>query len=1158
MAFAHLHVHTEYSLLDGSNKITEYVNRIKELGMTAGAITDHGVMYGVIDFYRAAKKEGINPILGCEVYVAPGSRFDREQTKGEDRYYHLVLLAENNQGYSNLMKIVSKGFVDGYYYRPRVDMEVLEQYHEGIIALSACLAGEVQRYLTRGMYEEAKETALKYEKCFGKGNFFLELQDHGIAEQAQVNQQLLRMHQELGIDLVATNDVHYTYEKDAEAHDVLLCLQTGKKLSDENRMRYEGGQYYVKSEEEMKELFPYALEAIENTQKIAERCHVEIEFGVTKLPKFDVPDGYTSWEYLNKLCYEGLDERYSPERVQELKPRLEYELSVIQKMGYVDYFLIVWDFIHFARENDIMVGPGRGSAAGSLVSYTLGITKLDPIRYSLLFERFLNPERVSMPDIDVDFCYERRQEVIDYVVRKYGKDRVVQIVTFGTMAAKGVIRDVGRVMDLPYAMCDSIAKMIPNELGITISKALKMNPELRGLYESDPQVTKLIDMSLRLEGLPRHTSMHAAGVVISQKSVDEYVPLSRGSDGSVTTQFTMTTLEELGLLKMDFLGLRTLTVIQDAVKNIARSTGKELDMDHIDYNDPDVLASIGSGHTEGVFQLESPGMKNFMKELKPKSLEDIIAGISLYRPGPMDFIPAYIRGKNNPNSIMYDCPQLEPILAPTYGCIVYQEQVMQIVRDLAGYTLGRSDLVRRAMSKKKGDVMARERQNFVYGNEEEGVPGCISNGISEQTANKIFDEMTDFAKYAFNKSHAAAYAVVSYQTAYLKYYYPVEFMAALMTSVIDNSTKVAEYIQVCRYMGIAVLPPNVNDGYAGFSVSGKDIRYGLSAIKSIGRSVIDGLVQEREENGKFKSLKDFIERMTGRELNRRAVENFIKGGAFDGLGGTRKQFMQVYGSIMDQIANDRKTTMAGQMSLFDMVAPEEKKQFEIRLPNCGEFTKEELLAMEKEVLGIYVSGHPLQEYEAKWRKNITKTTGDFALDEELGVACGINDGENAMIGGMITAKNIKYTKQNKTMAFLTVEDLYGSVEVIVFPRQYERYQALMQEDSKVFILGHASVEEERNGKLICDKIYSFDDARRELWIQFPDKEAFEKQENETLALLSASDGQDQVVIYLAKERAMKRLEKNMSVFANNELINELNKKVGEKNIKVLEKSIEKM
>ena len=761
MSFTHLHVHTEYSLLDGSNKIKEYVSRVKELGMNSAAITDHGVMYGVIDFYKAARAAGIKPVLGCEVYVAPGSRFDRELSHGDDRYYHLVLLAENNQGYQNLMKIVSKGFVEGYYYKPRVDMEVLETYHEGIIALSACLAGEVQRYLVRGLYEEAKETACKYEKCFGKGNFFLELQDHGIPDQKTVNAGLMRMSEETGIELVATNDVHYTYAEDAEPHDILLCLQTGKKLSDENRMRYEGGQYFVKSEEEMRALFPYAAQAIDNTQKIADRCNVEIEFGVTKLPHFDVPEGYDSWTYLNKLCHEGLVRRY-PDKHEELLPKLDYELSVIQKMGYVDYFLIVWDFINYARTHGIPVGPGRGSAAGSLVSYTTGITNIDPIRYNLLFERFLNPERVTMPDIDIDFCYERRSEVIDYVIEKYGKDCVTQIVTFGTLAARGVIRDVGRVMDLPYAMCDSIAKMIPNELGITISKALKMNPELRGLYESDPEVTKLIDMSLRLEGLPRHTSMHAAGVVISQKSVDEYVPLSRGSDGSITTQFTMTTLEELGLLKMDFLGLRTLTVIQDAVKNVERSTGTLLDMDTIDYNDPQVLASIGTGHTDGVFQLESPGMKNFMKELKPKSLEDVIAGISLYRPGPMDFIPAYIRGKNNPDSIMYDCPQLEPILAPTYGCIVYQEQVMQIVRDLAGYTLGRSDLVRRAMSKKKADVMARERQNFVYGNEEEGVPGCISNGISEETANKIFDEMTDFAKYAFNKSHAAAYAVVAY------------------------------------------------------------------------------------------------------------------------------------------------------------------------------------------------------------------------------------------------------------------------------------------------------------------------------------------------------------------------------------------------------------
>ena len=805
MNFTHLHVHTEYSLLDGSNKIQEYVARVKELGMDSAAITDHGVMYGVIDFYRAAKAAGINPILGCEVYVAPGSRFDREAGSGEDRYYHLVLLAENNQGYSNLMKIVSKGFVEGFYYKPRVDIEVLEKYHEGIIALSACLAGEVAKYLTRGMYEDAIAAALRYQDIFGKGNFFLEMQDHGIPQQQTVNQQLLKMHKETGIDLVVTNDVHYTLAEDAQPHDVLLCLQTGKKLADENRMRYEGGQYYVKSPQEMEMLFPYATEALENTHKIAERCHVEIEFGVTKLPKYDVPEGYTSWEYLNKLCFEGLEERYQPV-TRELRERLDYELSTIKNMGYVDYFLIVWDFIKYARDNDIMVGPGRGSAAGSLVAYTLGITQLDPIRYDLLFERFLNPERVSMPDIDVDFCFERRQEVIDYVVRKYGKDRVVQIVTFGTLAARGVIRDVGRVLDLPYAQVDAIAKMIPQELNITIDKALQMNPELRKAYEEQEDIHGLIDTAKRLEGLPRHTSMHAAGVVISQKDVDEYVPLSRAQDGSITTQFTMTTLEELGLLKMDFLGLRTLTVIQNAVHQIERTTGKLLDMQQIDYNDKKVLDSLGTGRSDGVFQLESAGMKNFMKELKPQSLEDVIAGISLYRPGPMDFIPQYIRGKNRPDTISYDCPQLEPILKPTYGCIVYQEQVMQIVRNLAGYTLGRSDLVRRAMSKKKASVMEKERQNFVYGNPEEGVPGCIANGIPENVANKIYDDMIDFAKYAFNKSHAAAYAVVSYQTAYLKYYYPVEFMAALMTSVIEMPNKVSEYIQVCRQMNIRILP----------------------------------------------------------------------------------------------------------------------------------------------------------------------------------------------------------------------------------------------------------------------------------------------------------------------------------------------------------------
>ena len=854
MAFTHLHVHTEYSLLDGANKIKEYVKRIKELGMTAGAITDHGVMYGVIDFYKEAKAAGINPILGCEVYVAPNSRFDKEVTGGEDRYYHLVLLAENNKGYENLVKIVSRGFTEGYYYKPRVDMEVLNRYHEGIIALSACLAGEVQRYIVKGLYDEAKKTALKYQECFGKGNFFLELQDHGIPEQKTVNTALMQMSKELGIELVATNDVHYTYREDEAPHDILLCLQTGKKLSDENRMRYEGGQYYVKSEEEMKALFPYAWEAVENTQRIADRCHVEIEFGVTKVPHFEVPEGYDSWTYLNKLCEDGLKERY-PEDDGTLHNRMEYELGVIQKMGYVDYFLIVWDYINYCREHGIAVGPGRGSAAGSIVSYCLKITNIDPIRYSLLFERFLNPERVSMPDIDVDFCFERRQEVIDYVKEKYGADCVVQIVTFGTLAAKGVIRDVARVMDLPYSLADSIAKMIPNELNITLNRALEINPELRKLYESDAQVHELIDMSKRLEGLPRNTSMHAAGVVICQKPADEFVPLSRGSDGSITTQFTMTTIEELGLLKMDFLGLRTLTVIQNAVKLVEKSTGEKIDIDAIDYDDKAVLNSLGTGRTDGVFQLESGGMKSFMKELKPQNLEDLIAGISLYRPGPMDFIPKYIKGKDDAASITYDCPELEEILSPTYGCIVYQEQVMQIVQKLGGYTMGRADLVRRAMSKKKQYVMEQERKNFVYGNEEEHVPGCVAKGIPAEVASHIYDTMMDFAKYAFNKSHAACYAVVSYQTAYLKYYHPVEYMAALLTSVIDNSGKVSEYILTCRNMGIQILPPDINEGEAGFSVSGNSIRYALTAIKSVGRPVIDGLLEERKERGPFTNLK---------------------------------------------------------------------------------------------------------------------------------------------------------------------------------------------------------------------------------------------------------------------------------------------------------------
>ena len=1107
-------------------------------------------MYGVIDFYRAARAAGINPILGCEVYVAPGSRFDREIGSGDDRYYHLVLLAENNQGYANLMKIVSKSFVEGFYYKPRVDLQLLEKYHEGLIALSACLAGEVARFLTRGMYEDAKAAALRYQDIFGKGNFFLELQDHGIPEQQNVNQQLLKMHRETGIELVATNDVHYTLAEDAQPHDVLLCLQTGKKLSDENRMRYDGGQYYVKSPEEMERLFPYATEALENTHKIAERCHVEIEFGVTKLPKFDVPEGYTSWEYLNELCFKGLEERYQPV-TEELKERLNYELSTIKNMGYVDYFLIVWDFIRYARDHDIMVGPGRGSAAGSLVAYTLGITQLDPIRYDLLFERFLNPERVSMPDIDVDFCFERRQEVIDYVRRKYGDDCVVQIVTFGTLAARGVIRDVGRVMDLPYAQVDTIAKMIPQELNITIDKALKMNPELKKTYEDQPEIHDLIDTARRLEGLPRHTSMHAAGVVISQRDVSEYVPLSRAQDGSIVTQFTMTTLEELGLLKMDFLGLRTLTVIQNAVHLIEQDTGVHLDMQQIDYNDKKVLDSLGTGRSDGVFQLESAGMKNFMKELKPQSLEDVIAGISLYRPGPMDFIPQYIRGKNHPDTIQYDCPQLEPILKPTYGCIVYQEQVMQIVRNLAGYTLGRSDLVRRAMSKKKAAVMEKERQNFVYGNEAEGVPGCIANGISEQVANKIYDEMIDFAKYAFNKSHAAAYAVVSYQTAFLKYYYPVEFMAALMTSVIEMPNKVAEYIQVCRQMGISILPPDVNCGIYGFSVDHGAIRYGLSAIKSVGRPVINALVEEREKNGTYRSLKDFIERLTG-IVNKRAIENFIKAGALDCLEGNRRQKMNVYGQIVDSIAQEKKNSFAGQMSLFDLVSDEDKKDFEIRMPNVGEYDKEMVLAFEKEVLGIYLSGHPLEGYRGIMDKMISAKTTDFQPDEESGIPK-VYDGQKVIIGGMITERTIKYTRNNKVMAFLTVEDLVGTVEVVVFPRDYEKWQTLITDDARVFIQGRVNAEDDRPSKLILEKVHSFEDIPREIWIQFKDKAEYSAAEAELQSFLQSASGTSAVVIYLKDVKAMKRLPAAFRIRINEEILGELKKKYGESNVKVVER-----
>ena len=1148
MAFTHLHVHTEFSLLDGSNKIKEYVRRLKELGMTHGAITDHGVMFGCIDFYKEALKEGITPILGCEVYVAPNSRFDKEVTGGEDRYNHLILLAENNKGYENLMKIVSRGFTEGFYYKPRVDMEVLNRYHEGIICLSACLAGEVQKLIARGFYDEAKKAAIKYHDCFGDGNYYLELQDHGYAEQQTVNAGLIKMHEELGYPLVCTNDVHYTYAEDAESHDILLCIQTGKRLADTDRMRYEGGQFYLKSEEEMRKLFSYVPEAIENTNAIAERCKVEIKFHETKIPHFEVPEGFDSKSYLLKLCNDGFKERY-PNDDGKLYERMMYEISVIETMGYIDYFLIVWDFINYAREHGIAVGPGRGSAAGSLVSYCLHITNIDPVRYNLLFERFLNPERVSMPDIDVDFCVERRQEVIDYVHRKYGEANVAQIVTFGTLQARGVIRDVARVMDLPYNVADAIAKQVPMELGMTLDKALAMNPALRESYESSNEIKYLIDMSRRLEGLPRHTSMHAAGVLISPRPVDDFVPLNLGSDGAVTTQYTMTTLEELGLLKMDFLGLRNLTVIQNAEKSISKRLGRTFSVDEIDYNDPKVFAYIGTGQTEGIFQLESAGMKSFMKELKPKSLEDVIAGISLYRPGPMDFIPQYIRGKNAPEKVKYLCPQLEPILSPTYGCIVYQEQVMQIVRDLGGFTLGRSDEVRRAMSKKKTYVMEQERVNFVMGNKDLGIPGCVGNGISQEVGNEIYNQMIDFAKYAFNKSHAAAYAVVAYQTAYLKYYYPLEYMAALISSVIDNPGKVSAYIMTCRGMGIRMVSPDINEGEADFTVSGDAIRYSLNAIKNVGRPVIESIVREREEKGPFTSLQNFAERMSSEgTINKRAVENFIKAGCFDNLGGTRKQFMQVYPILMDRAAKNKKGNVNGQMSIFEM-GEVEQKAFEITLPDVGEFDKETLLAMEKEVLGIYVSGHPMEKYEELWRKKITNVSSDFYIDDDTGNAV-VEDEAKVTVGGIIAEKTVKFTKNDKAMAFLTLEDLVGSVEIIVFSKQFEKYNAILNEDEKIFVTGRATCEENKDAKVIAETITAFKDATKCLWIKYANRAEYDAKEPEVRALLDVSDGKDTVKIYLEEEKMLKELPPSRCVFAGEELQKGIEEILGEGRVKI--------
>ncbi|MCT4597432.1 MAG: DNA polymerase III subunit alpha [Vallitalea sp.] len=1136
LQFTHLHVHTEYSLLDGSSKIKELIAKTKELGMDSIAITDHGVMYGVIDFYRTAKDMGVKPIIGCEVYVAARNRKDKDSHL-DSTYYHLVLLAENDTGYNNLMKLVSIAFIEGFYYKPRIDLEILEKYSEGIIGLSACLGGHVQSSILNVSYEKAKEVAIRYNNIFGHGNFYLELQDHGYNEQKKVNQELIRLSKETNIPLVATNDIHYTLKEDYLAHDILLCIQTNKKVNDEDRMRYKGGQFYLKSPQEMYSLFPYAKEALQNTYEIAKRCNVDFEFGNTKLPKYSVPEGYDAKSYLRKICEEGLINRYI-EPTNEVKDRLEFELSVIEQMGYVDYFLIVWDFIKYARDNDIMVGPGRGSAAGSIVAYSLKITDIDPITDNLLFERFLNPERVSMPDIDIDFCYERRQEVIDYVVEKYGEDKVAQIITFGTMAARAVIRDVGRAIDLPYAQVDKVAKMIPQEIGITISKALKMNSELSSLYEEDEETKHLIDMSMKLEGLPRHSSTHAAGVVICQEPVMEYVPLN-ANDGAITTQFPMTTLEELGLLKMDFLGLRTLTVIQNAVKLI-ENRDIHLDMNNIDYNDQKVYELIGAGKTEGVFQLESAGMKSFMKELKPSRLEDIIAGVSLYRPGPMDFIPKYIKGKNHPENIEYTCEELEPILQPTYGCIVYQEQVMQIVRDLAGYTLGRSDLVRRAMSKKKAKVMEKERQNFIYGNEKENVKGCINNGIDEKVANKIYDEMIDFAKYAFNKSHAAAYSVVTYQTAWLKRYYPVEFMAALLTSVMYNSAKVSEYIGTCRTMGIELLPPDVNEGYANFSVSNGKIRYGLAAIKNVGKSAINSLVIERKENGKYINITNFCERLSGNELNKRMIESLIKAGAFDSLKGTRKQYMQGYKVIMDSVIQTKKRSIEGQINLFDFSEEDKSNQFEEYLPHVGEFPEEALLNNEKEVLGIYLSGHPLQKYEEEINEVTNVRSIDFIYSEEDSeMSSKLYDGQEVIIGGMITAKTIKSTRNNKMMAFITLEDLYGSVEVIIFPNDYERNKNSIIEDAKIYIKGRVSLSEEQDSKIILQRMIDFRDIKQKLYLKVKDYKDYNEKKQQIIDVIRENKGDDKVIIYLSKEKTIKQLQNGFNVNINDNLINKL-------------------
>jgi DNA polymerase-3 subunit alpha len=1144
--FTHLHVHTEYSLLDGSAKINDLLDRAEELGMKSLAITDHGVMYGVVDFYKAAKQRNIKPIIGCEVYLASRTRFDKEPMDLSSN--HLVLLAENNIGYQNLIKMVSLGFIEGFYRRPRIDYDLLEAHHEGLIALGACLAGPVSRKLLRDEYESAKATAIKLRDIMGQDHFFLELQDHGMKQQQKVNQLTMRLADELNINMVVTNDVHYIKADDANPHEVLLCIQTGKTMQDEDRMIYEGGQYYLKGYEEMEKLFPYATKALENTAKIADRCDVTFNFNELKLPSFDVPEGTTAEAYLRERCYNGLSKRYDP-ITKELEDRLEYELGIIIQMGFVDYFLIVGDFIQYAKENDIPVGPGRGSAAGSIVAYTLEITNIDPIKYNLLFERFLNPERVSMPDIDIDFCYERRQEVIDYVIRKYGEDRVAQIITFGTMAARAAIRDVGRAVNMPYQDVDRIAKMIPNELKITIDKALKMNEELRELYNSSEDVKYLLDVSRKLEGLPRHSSMHAAGVVISKKPVVEYVPLN-ASDGAVTTQFPMTTLEELGLLKMDFLGLRTLTVIDNAVKLIKKNHHINLDIEKINDEDSKVYELIASGSTDGIFQLESSGMKGFMKELAPTSMEDIIAGISLYRPGPMDFIPKYIQGKKDATRITYTHPSLKPILENTYGCIVYQEQVMQIVRDLAGYSLGRSDLLRRAMSKKKSDVMQKEQAIFLYGDGKE-VDGCIKRGIPKETAEQIFADMVDFAKYAFNKSHAAAYAIIAYQTAYLKTYYKVEFMAALMTSVMDISNKITNYIDNCKKMTIEVQPPDINSGFAYFDAKDNHIIYGLAAIKNVGRNVIDRIVEEREIRGKFKSLTDFYNRMEAKDTNKRSIESLIFAGAFDSLGGKRSQYIAAYKQISTGISLNRKNNVAGQIDLFALSTGDVIEDKD-HLPMMEEFDQKDLLSYEKEVMGIYLSGHPLDKVRSVLEKYTSVTSGDLEYKEEEDE--GPYDGQRVAAGGILVDKRVIFTKTNKKMAFLTLEDTTGTMEVIIFPTLYEQF-AKLSEESVFVVKGRISIKEETTAVILADDITSLEillnpENQQCIMLLLDEKKRTKEIREKLVHIFNKYPGKTKIIVENVEDGSQKAFPSRYNVQPKEELIQELIALLGEKSIVV--------